>query len=163
MEQVWLQRGEENEERSARMSWDKEAPAFVPAIPFLNMYLREIFKWPKRCIEVVEDSYCISIVYDKSKSFKNITLFIYIPNVVLLPVPPPRVLYPISFVFERVPLHSPIHPFPTTLPLASPFPGAPSLFRIRHILSHWDQIGQPYTTYVPGATDQPMYALWLVA
>ena len=37
---------------------------------------------------------------------------------------------------------------------------ASSLYRIRHILSHWGQTRQSSATYVPGAMDHPMYALW---
>jgi hypothetical protein len=45
---------------------------------------------------------------------------------------------------------------------ASPFPGTPSLYRIRHILSHWYQARQFSATHMPRALDQPIYALWLV-
>jgi hypothetical protein len=49
----------------------------------------------------------------------------------------------------------------------SPFPGALSLYRIRYIISHWNQTRQSSATYVPEwgrvSSDQPAYALgwWL--
>ena len=50
--------------------------------------------------------------------------FIYIPNIVPLPVPPPSVLHLLHFSFQRV--------LPPPPPQASPFPGASSVYRTRH-------------------------------
>ena len=48
-------------------------------------------------------------------------------------------------------------------PLASPFPGASRLYRIRLILSHWGQTRHSSSTYVPGASEQQCisFGWWL--
>ena len=66
----------------------------------------------------------------------KIVLFIYIPNVTLFLVPPPRVLHPLPFASERVLPYPPLTPTSSPEPPASLFPGASSLYRIRCILSH---------------------------
>lgn len=53
---------------------------------------------------------------------------------------------------------------PTSMPApASPFPGTSSVYSIIHTLSNWGHTRQSFATYMPGAMDQDMYALWLVA
>jgi hypothetical protein len=54
------------------------------------------------------------------------------------------------------------HPLPS-IPLASPFSGAPSLHRTKHVPSHWCQIRQSSATYVAGAMDWPciFFGWWL--
>jgi len=74
-----------------------------------------------------------------SVCFFKIVLFIYIPNAVALTAPFPRVLYtiPLPFATEWVPpphTHTDTHTHLTLSHLASPFPGASSLYR--HILAH---------------------------
>jgi hypothetical protein len=91
------------------------------------------------------------LVYRRIYLFIFLNYFIYIPNVAPFPLP---------FASEMV-LPTPTHSHLT--PSASPFPGASSFYRIKHIPSHWGQMRQSSVTYVPGATNQPMYALWLVA
>ena len=46
-----------------------------------------------------------------------------------------------------------------SIPFTSSFSGASSLFRIRHVF----QSLSPDKAYVPESSNQPMYALWLVA
>jgi hypothetical protein len=77
--------------------------------------------------------------YDQGNTsfFKLIILFIYIPNVDPLQVPPPRILHliPLPFASERV-------------PRTSHFPGASSLYRIKHIISHWGETRQMVFCYI---------------
>jgi hypothetical protein len=65
------------------------------------------------------------------------------PNVALLTIPPPRVGHPILPLFCL---------WEGALPplLASLYPGASSLYRIRHILSQWGQTRQSSVTCVFG-------------
>ena len=75
------------------------------------------------------------------------------PFLVTLPeffTPFPSPLLP---TFLATPPH---HPQPAS------FPGASILYRIRHMVCPWAQTRQSSATYVPRATDQPLYALWLV-
>ena len=60
----------------------------------------------------------------------------------------------------RVFPHPPTHSCLTTL--ASPFDGATSLHRTKHLPSHGYQIIQSSATYLSRAMDAPMYKLWVV-
>lgn len=68
-------------------------------------------------------------------------------------VPPPRVFHPLLFATERVPS-----------PQASPFSGASSLYRTRHIF-HWGQKKQSVLCYkcVVGSQSSPrmLFDWWL--
>jgi hypothetical protein len=65
--------------------------------------------------------------------------------------PPPRIL----------------HYIPSHLNLweaaAVPFPETSSLYMIRGIFSYWDQTRQSSPTYVPGALNQSVYVVWMLA
>ena len=73
----------------------------------------------------------------------------------LPPSPPGKVLSPPLFSL----------PFNSSRVCALVFPhsGASSLYRIRHIFFPLRPTRQPSAIYVPGISDQPVYALWLVA
>ena len=73
-----------------------------------------------------------------------IVLLIYILHVISWFDSPPRILHyiPISFAWEGVTLQAP-HPQPS-------FPGASSLYKIRCLLSQWNQTRQTSSTYMPG-------------
>jgi hypothetical protein len=69
-----------------------------------------------------------------------------------------KVSYSIYLCFKCCfPFHEPLSHF--TL-LASPFYGASSFHRTKHIPSHWGQTRQPSATYAARASTQPMYVLW---
>ena len=110
-----------------------------------------------------------SMTFYSRKCIFLIILFIYIPNVSPFPLPSPKVLHlipPPICLWEGAPLpnhpphpftHSPTYPY---LTFPTPFPGASSVYRIRHILSHW---GQKRQSICAGAMAQSMYTLWLMA
>lgn len=75
--------------------------------------------------------------------------------------PSMSLLTPTPLLLRRYPHTHPSTQLHLTLE-ASPFPGAPSFYIIKHTLFHWEQKQQFSATYVAGITDQPMYILWLV-
>lgn len=100
----------------------------------------------------------ISYFYFFFLFFKLIYLFIF------------QMLSPLGSPFQSSSLHTPsslllrrcspnLHP-QTTPHWAIPFSWTLSLYRIRCILSYWDQQGSLLPHMTLGAMDKPMYLLW---
>ena len=87
----------------------------------------------------------------------KIVLFIYIPNVPPFPILFPQFFtpYPLLFISERV------IPYPPHLPHL-PSPGHQVSTGLGTSSPIQAKQGNPLLQYVLGATDKPMYALWLV-